>query len=147
MNKSQNIIQRLRQLDDLERQIGRLPKNGTPPPGITQQIDLLRSQIPTSILKHHDRMRARDKTSVAPVRRGVCGACHLAIPIGHQASLRVPNDLNVCDNCGAFIYLADEELLPNAQSQSAISNKSSNKSIKKSVKRKRSVSLQPVGSL
>ena len=47
---------------------------------------------------------------MAAVKRGVCGSCHLAFPSGSLASLRRTNEaLNVCVNCGAFVYLAEEE--------------------------------------
>lgn len=111
VKKHQNITQSLRQLDALEKELSHLPADKSQSTGLTRQIGSLRALIPTAILTHHDRMKARGKQSVAPVRNGVCGACHLAIPRGHVIRLRDPDELNVCDSCGAFIYLAEEELV------------------------------------
>lgn len=110
MNQAQNIIPRLRQLVELERVQRQLKKNSGASGSRTAEIESLRALLPTSILSHHDALRARGKISVAPVTRGVCGACHLSIPRGHLGQLRrVADDLSVCDHCGVFIYLADED--------------------------------------
>jgi len=74
------------------------------------RVNSLRELIPTSILRHYDHLKTRGKRSVAAARRGVFGSCHLAFPSGSLASLRRTNEtLNVCVNCGAFVYLAEEE--------------------------------------
>jgi predicted nucleic acid-binding Zn-ribbon protein len=78
---------------------------------IRAKIDSLRAPLPTAILSHYDGRKARGKLSVASVRNGVCGACHLALPRARVTDLiSKPTELNVCDNCGVFIYPADEEL-------------------------------------
>jgi predicted nucleic acid-binding Zn-ribbon protein len=110
MNQAQHIIPRLRQLAELERTQRLLKKNSGASASLAAEIESLRAVLPTSILSHHDALRARGKISVAAVTRGVCGACHLAIPRGHVGQLRrVADDLSVCDHCGVFIYLADED--------------------------------------
>ena len=111
MKKTKNITQLLRQLDASEKELSGLPGETPSRTNLIQKISVLRAQIPTAILTHHDRMKARGKMSVAPVRNGVCGGCHLAIPRGHVIRLRDPDELNVCDSCGAFIYLAEEEMV------------------------------------
>jgi predicted nucleic acid-binding Zn-ribbon protein len=68
------------------------------------EIARLRSIIPASILGHHDRMLQRGKRSIVPAVNGICSACHLRLPSGHAARLQGSQDLEVCDNCGAFIY-------------------------------------------
>lgn len=98
----------------------------------TARVNSLRELIPTSILRHYDHLKARGKRSVAAVRRGVCGSCHLAFPSGSLASLRRTNEtLNVCVNCGAFVYLAEEE--PANGSANAVAD------IRKTVRSKRAV--------
>jgi predicted nucleic acid-binding Zn-ribbon protein len=49
-------------------------------------------------------MLQRGKRSIVPVHGGVCSACHLRLPIGHLTRLQSSQDLEVCDNCGTFIY-------------------------------------------
>lgn len=110
MNQAQQIIPWLRQLAELEGTQRQLKRNSGASASQAAEIEFLRAQLPTSILAHRDAFKARGKPSIAPVTRGVCGACHLAIPRGHVAALRrVTDDLSVCDNCGVFIYLAEEE--------------------------------------
>ena len=110
MNQAQNIIPRLRRLDELEKTQRQLKRGGATDAPIALEIESLRALLPTAILSHHDARRARGKVSVAPVTRGICRSCSLAIPRGRLAELcRTEGEVNVCDNCGAFIYLGDEE--------------------------------------
>lgn len=109
MNQVQNIIPRLRQLAELEKTQRRLKESSSAGQSLVTEIESLRDLLPTSILAHHDSFKARGKLTIAPVTRGICGACHIALPRGHAAALRrVADDLSVCDNCGVFIYLVDE---------------------------------------
>ena len=103
--QSKNIATWLRELSELEA--GRAkPVRGT----TAARVNSLRELIPTSILLHYDRLKARGKRSVAPVKRGVCGSCHLAVPSGSLAHLRrTTGTLNLCVNCGAFVYFEEEE--------------------------------------
>jgi hypothetical protein len=103
--QSKNIATWLRELSGLDA--GRAkPVRGT----TAARVNSLRELIPTSILLHYDRLKARGKRSVAPVKRGVCGSCHLAVPSGSLANLRrTTGTLNVCVNCGAFVYFDEEE--------------------------------------
>lgn len=69
------------------------------------EINRLRAILPVFILGHHDRKLQMGKPSIVPVINGVCSACHLRLPIGHAARLQSSQDLEVCDNCGTFIFL------------------------------------------
>ena len=69
------------------------------------EIDCLRCIIPAFILAHHDRKLQLRKPSIVPVANGVCSACHLQLLTGHVARLQSSQDLEVCDNCGTFIFL------------------------------------------
>jgi hypothetical protein len=104
-NQSKKIARWLRELSDLDLNI----RSNTPVDGngaAAERINVLRGLIPTSMLRHYDHLRSRGKRSVAPITRGVCGSCHLAFPSGVLANLRRTSEtLNVCINCGAFVYL------------------------------------------
>jgi predicted nucleic acid-binding Zn-ribbon protein len=103
--QSNNVATWLRELSELEAGQAK-PLRGS----AAARVNSLRELIPTSILLHYDRLKARGKRSVAPVKRGVCGSCHLAVPSGSLANLRrTAGSLNVCVNCGAFVYFADED--------------------------------------
>lgn len=73
----------------------------------------LRAAIPTVILGHFDRLARAGRVGVAPVRNGVCGGCHIRVPRAQSAGMRGSHDLDVCDQCGAFLF--SEELLANAE--------------------------------
>jgi predicted nucleic acid-binding Zn-ribbon protein len=109
-NQSKKIACWLRELSDLDLNI-RSSTQGAGDGTIAERINVLRGLIPTSMLRHYDHFKSRGKRSVAPVTRGVCGSCHLAFPSGVLANLRrMGETLNVCINCGAFVYVAEEEL-------------------------------------
>ena len=119
MNQAANMMQSLRDLARLEADLQKLSE-GTPEYNEhKKKMVLVRRPLPTSILAHYDKRLAQGKVGVAPVRRGVCGACFLALPIGRLADLRRrPQELNVCDHCGAFIYLDEGEALPSSSNTS-----------------------------
>lgn len=82
----------------------------TPPsPGGQAEIARRRRIVPPPVLAHFDRLLARRQRAAAVVRHGVCGECHLRIPVGTLASLVAPHDLHLCDSCGCYLLLADED--------------------------------------
>ena len=110
MNQAANIMQSLRDLARLGEDLRKLAE-GTPEyEEHEKKIARVREPLPTSILVHYDKRLAQGKLGVAPVHRGICGACYLTLPSGRLADLRrEPRDLNVCDHCGVFIYLPESE--------------------------------------
>jgi hypothetical protein len=83
----------------------------------------LRAKIPPQILGHYDRLIARGKKGLAVVRDQVCTGCHMRLPIGVVATLMHDKDIQLCDNCGRYLYLAEaapaEEPKPIAKSKPA----------------------------
>lgn len=73
-----------------------------------RQIESLRAQLPTAILGHHDRRIATGQKSLAVVRKGICGGCHLKLPRGHRSTVAANADLDVCDNCGIFLDWSED---------------------------------------
>ena len=76
------------------------------------QMTELRAAVPTPILGHYDRLRARDKKGVAVVRNQTCTGCHMRIPIGQITILMRDEDLQLCESCGRYLYLAPEAPAP-----------------------------------
>lgn len=72
----------------------------------------LRAQIPAPILDHYDRLRVRGKKGVTAVRHQVCTGCHMLIPRAEVISLMHGNDIQICENCGRYLYLAEEPKEP-----------------------------------
>jgi len=117
MNKATNIVQNLRKLAQFDAELPKLSEDSQKYQEIQNNIESLRAPLPTAILGHYDGRKAHGKLGIAPVRRGVCGACHLLIPSGRLADLRrKPEELNVCDNCGVFVYWTEDELAPSSAS-------------------------------
>jgi predicted nucleic acid-binding Zn-ribbon protein len=67
----------------------------------------LRGKIPSQILGHYDRLVAHGKKGLAAVRDQVCTGCHMHVPIGVVTTLMHDNDIQLCDNCGRYLYLAE----------------------------------------
>src|SRR6266702_1173854 len=123
-NQSKKIARWLRELSDLDFNIRRSNTSAAGNGAAVERINVLRGLIPTSMLRHYDHYKSRGKRSVAPITRGVCGSCHLALPSGVLANLRrMGETLHVCINCGAFVYLTEEELAKNRPSGAAESSK------------------------
>jgi predicted nucleic acid-binding Zn-ribbon protein len=66
----------------------------------------LRAKIPPQILSHYDRLAVRGKKGVAIVRDQVCTGCHMRLPIGVITTLMHGLDIQLCDNCDRYLYLA-----------------------------------------
>lgn len=132
MEQSQNVLQWLKELTQLEAEKSRITKAKAALGDLPQKIEAVRNLLPTSILSYHDALKARGRRSVAPVRNGVCCGCHLAVPRGTALDLRRSNgELTVCNNCGVFIYLAEEEQQPAAVATAAKVSKPRKKAVKK----------------
>ena len=67
----------------------------------------LRAKVPPQILGHYDRLVARGKKGVATVRHQTCMACHVSVPLGVLMTIRHGEDIQLCGNCGRYLYLDD----------------------------------------
>ncbi len=70
-------------------------------------ITELRAQIPPQILGHYDRLVAQGKKGVTPIRGEVCSSCHLRVPVGAIITLKRGDDIQLCENCGRYLYLVE----------------------------------------
>jgi predicted nucleic acid-binding Zn-ribbon protein len=77
-------------------------------PDSNPELVRLRKTVPPQILGHFDRMLARGKKGVAPVRNRTCTGCRMTIPIGSIAVLMRNEDIQVCGSCGRYLYLPPE---------------------------------------
>jgi hypothetical protein len=67
----------------------------------------LRAKIPSPILEHYDRLVVRGKKGIAAVQNQVCTGCHMRLPIGVIMTLMHEQDIQLCDTCGRYLYLAE----------------------------------------
>ncbi|MFZ5493707.1 MAG: hypothetical protein ACOZE5_00030 [Verrucomicrobiota bacterium] len=86
-----------------------LPANPSAPPP-RAEIAALRKLVPPPILGHFDRMVSQGRHGVALVRHGVCGECHIRVPVGTLVSLIKPRDAYLCEVCGCYLMLPLDEL-------------------------------------
>ena len=112
MENVETIFEGLLELVRLDMQLRKTGKETAERRQVEDAINSVRAKLPEPILGHFDRQKSRGKLGIAPVRGGVCGACHLKMPPGHVAELRhKQDDLALCDNCGTYIYLPPDEMV------------------------------------
>lgn len=112
MENVETVIEGLLELVRLDVQLRETGKETVERGRVEEAINSVRAKLPAPILGHFDRQKSRGKLGIAPVRGGVCGACHLKMPLGHVAELRhKQDDLALCDNCGTYIYLPPDEMV------------------------------------
>ena len=92
------LLQNLIQLQSLE-------SGGVKNKNVEASLAELRAKIPSQILAHYDRLVARKKKGVAAVRGQVCSGCHMQVPLGVVMTLRHGQDIQLCGNCGRYLYL------------------------------------------
>ena len=71
------------------------------------QMTELRGKIPQPFIGHYDRLRVRGKKGLALVRNQVCTGCHMHVPIGQITVLMRGEDIQLCETCGRYLYLAE----------------------------------------
>jgi predicted nucleic acid-binding Zn-ribbon protein len=78
-------------------------------PATEKQIAELRAKISPPILAHYDRLVAQGKKGLAAVRHQVCTGCHIHVPRALVVDLMRGTDIQVCENCGRYLYLPEEQ--------------------------------------
>ncbi len=79
---------------------------GTDKKGLGKEIKELRAAIPLELLRLFDRAIEHGREAIARVSEsGACGGCHLMLPSGMAAKVRVLTDeVHKCPYCGRFLY-------------------------------------------
>ena len=77
-----------------------------------KQITGLRAKIPAPVLGHYDRLVARGQKGVAIIRNQSCSACHINVPRGVVLTLMHNADVQLCENCGRYLYLPEPAETP-----------------------------------
>jgi hypothetical protein len=76
-------------------------------PDMEKRVAELRGKIPAPILGHYDRLMVRGKKGTAAIRNQVCTGCHVQVPRGTVLTLMHGDDIQICENCGRYLYLAE----------------------------------------
>jgi predicted nucleic acid-binding Zn-ribbon protein len=85
--------------------------------------DAARAQVEIKWLKLYDALVAKRGYSVAPVVKGVCQGCHMALPPQLNNILARMESIETCPRCGRLIY-RKELLEPPAPKEGAEEPKS-----------------------
>jgi predicted nucleic acid-binding Zn-ribbon protein len=72
----------------------------------------VRARVPAQILGHYVRLRAQGKKGLALVRNRVCAECHVSVPTGTVVSVMKGLDIQLCGNCGRYLYLEPDAAAP-----------------------------------
>lgn len=104
---SKQLLTWLLKLQSLES--GEAAQNAILEKKTNKQVAELRALIPVPILNHYDRLRARGKKGVAPVRGQTCAGCHVQVTRATVMNLMHGNDIQVCENCGRYLCLEEPE--------------------------------------
>jgi hypothetical protein len=80
-----------------------------------REIETLRKAVPQPILDHYDRLAVRGKKGVAILRNGVCTECHMRVPLGTLVTLARGQDVQLCGNCGRYLFLPAGETVAGAR--------------------------------
>ncbi|HTV61575.1 MAG TPA: C4-type zinc ribbon domain-containing protein [Verrucomicrobiae bacterium] len=100
----------------------------TQPHNTEARLADLRAKVPPQILGHYDRLVARGKKGVAAVRHQTCTACHMSVPLGTVMTLRHGDDVQLCGNCGRYLYL-DETPEPVVEAPKKITRRRKSKQL------------------
>ena len=66
--------------------------------------DAARTQVEKQWLKTYDSLAAKKGYAVAPVIKGVCQGCHMALPPQLNNILARMESIETCPRCGRLIY-------------------------------------------
>lgn len=105
--KPGQLLQNLLKLHSLEYSEGEPDDAGQGK--LKKAIADLRLQIPSPILSHYDRLGARGKRALAPVRNQTCAGCHMRVTRAVVVNLMRGEDIQVCENCGRYLYLPESD--------------------------------------
>jgi hypothetical protein len=87
-------------------QLQTLQSSGVKDKNVEGSLAELRAKIPAQIIAHYDRLVARGKKGLAAVRGQVCSGCHMQVPLGVVMTLKRGEDIQICESCGRYLYLA-----------------------------------------
>jgi predicted nucleic acid-binding Zn-ribbon protein len=73
----------------------------------TQARDTARASVEKNWLKTYDTLSAKRGYAVAPVVKGVCQGCHMALPPQLNNILARMESIEMCPRCGRLVYRKD----------------------------------------
>ncbi len=103
MSDSREVIEALLKLQEAQTRANLAPGQDN---AATKK---LRKLVPPQIQGHYDRLTARGKKGVAVVRNSTCTGCFMKVALSSLQILRNKRDIRLCDTCGRYLYLPEDE--------------------------------------
>lgn len=74
---------------------------------IDQKLDELEERLDTDVRNRYERLKGARDRIIVPVVEGICYGCFMAVPTAWASDVARNEGLDVCDNCGRFLYHLD----------------------------------------
>jgi predicted nucleic acid-binding Zn-ribbon protein len=74
---------------------------------IDEKLVELEGRLETDVRNRYERLKGARDRMVVPVVGGICYGCFMAVPTAWASDIERNEGLDVCDNCGRFLYHLD----------------------------------------
>ena len=110
MNKELEALVTLQDIDLMIEESNEVEKLGFSITGCSE-LEKAREEIASRIKKpllfRYERLRAKLKRAIVPVKNDICLGCFLRQPTSIGAKGREESELFTCENCGRMLYWLD----------------------------------------
>jgi len=110
MNKELEALITLQDIDLMIEESNEVEKLGFAITGCSElekARDEVASRIKKPLLFRYERLRAKLKRAIVPVKNDICLGCFLRQPTSIGAKGREESELFTCENCGRMLYWLD----------------------------------------
>ena len=110
MNKELEALITLQDIDLMIEESNEVEKLGFSITGCSElekARDEVASRIKKPLLFRYERLRAKLKRAIVPVKNDICLGCFLRQPTSIGAKGREESELFTCENCGRMLYWLD----------------------------------------
>lgn len=76
---------------------------------LTEDYDQLRAAVDDDVRLRYERLRKqKGGSTVVGIEHGVCGGCHMKLPVQIVVSCQAQQEIISCPNCGRILYYSSE---------------------------------------
>lgn len=101
----------LLKLQELENKCKESNLSETEREHISSEVTLIKAQIPHDIETRFYKLYKKHGEAVVIANGGVCHGCYINLPSSQAIEINYNEELNVCQNCGRFIYIDSKETI------------------------------------
>ncbi|MFQ5865953.1 MAG: zinc ribbon domain-containing protein [bacterium] len=110
LNKQLEFLVALQDLDVMIRDTEEVKELGFEIAGkekLKEARDELTQKISKPLLSNYEKLKARYRRSIVPVKDNVCLGCFMKIPTSLSTRGRSDQDIITCEGCGRILYWID----------------------------------------